>query len=77
MLGDVLDIDNHEMIPTRLMAQNLGPVGAWVAAMLKARGVGPEVDPTTPSDPGASDVLPIDDKHVWATNGGERRAPFT
>jgi predicted TIM-barrel fold metal-dependent hydrolase len=69
LLDQVQDIDSHEMVPTHLMETNFGEVGARVAKMLESRGVDPSVDPNTPTDPGAQDVLPIDDERVWTVKG--------
>ena len=69
LLDQVRDIDSHEMIPTHLMEANFGGIGAKVATMLESRGVDPSLDPNSPTDPEAQDVLPIDDERVWTVKG--------
>ncbi|HWE56089.1 MAG TPA: amidohydrolase family protein [Acidimicrobiales bacterium] len=69
LIDHVQDIDSHEMIPTHLMEANFGDVGAKVAKMLESRGVDPTLDPNSPTDPGAQDVLPIGNEEVWTVKG--------
>src|SRR5580704_2663349 len=69
LIDQVQDIDSHEMIPTHLLEENFGDIGARVGRMLDSRGVDANVDPNTMTHPGAQDILPIDAERVWTVKG--------
>jgi predicted TIM-barrel fold metal-dependent hydrolase len=72
--GRIIDVDSHEMMPTKVWTQEFGTVAADLVEIYKTWEFANEKNPNNQYIPDfVADDMPIDQDSIWATKGA--RAP--